>query len=60
MPKAKEVAAPKQRELAKNSDDFQVIKEHMMSLIPGLDPSPAVVTKYAFNLAVDSLKKPSK
>ncbi len=51
---------PKQRELASNSDNFKTVKDHMSSLIPGLDPSPAVVTKFAFTLAVESLKKLGK
>lgn len=56
----KDKAPPKQRELVSTSDNFKHIQDHMMTLIPGLDPSPAVVTKFAFSLAVEGLKKPSK
>lgn len=57
MSTKKDKAPQKQRELVSTSDNFKSIQDHMSSLIPGLEPSPAVVTKFAFSLAVESLKK---
>ncbi len=57
MPTKRNAAPTKQRELVSTSDNFKHVKDHMSSLIPGLEPSPAVVTKFAFSLAVESIKK---